>query len=585
MNKIGNLDFASGGLLLLSYALLVLPGLAYYAISFRRINILDIPFILGIGMLVNLLLAYFFVAADVYSRTAYLMAAGCFVTLILTRRPRFYLELDTATLLTVAAAVLITRSNIESAFLNVFQLTDAVFSWGRWATDWYSGQYPKYTMNYPQLIPANWGMLYSINGANLESAARTMMPVLVIFTAISYLGSSASRVHCVLAALTFLALVKMFYDNYLGEGYVDIAVAFLSWCAISVWFAMEQKQAFSARRIVLASLLACAAALTKQGGLITVLFLQILHLSYRHDIKLLPGGTWLVAAPLIIATVLTAPYYVVMHYLVHLGMERDVTSYLINEIHQGRNYGQRVLRAWSMITGKLSPLIAAALIILTLASFLFNRRLKFIAVFAVMAFAVWALLFSYDLRNLSVAVPLVAYAAAGVVASLLELYAGSLLQLLDRPKRLSSGTCMLAASVALVLLLVLFSRYDLAQRESRQVKSRGNPALSAFLEANISEDCSACVLTNYRYMEATESLRRYYLPQYRIVTDRSERPLFNHENFSRWAADSRVRYIVFSKKPSPRPRIREYITSLDTLISRDYRLLADTEDFLAIEFR
>ncbi len=566
-----------------AYPLLLLPGLAYYAISFRRVSSLDIPFVLGIGMLANLLLASFFVAAGVYSRMAYLVVAGCFATLIAARRPRLHLELDTATLLIVAVAILATASSIESAFLNVFQLNDAVFSWGRWATDWYSGQYPQFAMNYPQLIPANWSMLYSINGTNLESAARTMMPVLVIFTAISYLNTSASRAHCVLAALTFLALAKTLYNDYLGEGYVDLAVAFLSWCAISVWFAMEQKQAYSARRMVLASLIACAAALTKQGGLIAVLFLQVLHLVYWRNIKQLPGGTWLVAAPLIIAAVLAGPHYAVTYYLIDLGIERDITSFLINDIHEGRNLGQRMLHACSLISGKIPPLIAVALVVLTLASSLVNRRLRFNAIFAVTAFVVWALLFSYDLRNLSIAVPLVAYATAGTVACFLERYAGSQLQLLAIPIRLPSYTGMLMVPIALVLLLFLFSRHDLVQREFEQVGSRGNPELNAFLEGSISENCNACVLTNYRYMEANSKLRRYYLPQYRVVVDRLQRPLLNRENFARWAADGRVRYIVFNKRQKLPPKIRKYMDSLNTLISRDYHVLADSESFLAIE--
>ena len=66
------------------------------------------------------------------------------------------------------------RNNIGE----VFNTWDAVLSWNRWAVDWASNHMPVRTEDYPQLIPANWALIYKIIGtSSIQFFSKAIMPL------------------------------------------------------------------------------------------------------------------------------------------------------------------------------------------------------------------------------------------------------------------------------------------------------------------------------------------------------------------------------------------------------------------------
>ena len=100
--------------------------------------------------LANGLVAFVLVVTGMLSQAAWLaVALACLLTVVL-RRPRADLGLNALTLCLLAVSVCFLGDDFRSAFLRVFTTSDAVYSWNRWALDWFSGTLPVFSMSYPQ---------------------------------------------------------------------------------------------------------------------------------------------------------------------------------------------------------------------------------------------------------------------------------------------------------------------------------------------------------------------------------------------------------------------------------------------------
>ena len=125
------------------------------------------------------------------------------------------------------------------------------------------------------------------------------------------------------------------------------------------------------------------------------------------------------ALVLLLLVVLIAPWYVYKLLAIHGGADNMVTAYLLHDIHQGRNLWQRLLHAGGLLRAAIPlPVIAALLAAMALALRDPVQRRLMLLVAAPLAL-LWALGFSYDLRNIALAIPFAA-AAAGFGAVGLE---------------------------------------------------------------------------------------------------------------------------------------------------------------------
>ena len=139
------------------FEVLLGPGLVYFSLRRRVIRFHDVHSVVAVSLLANGLVAFVLVLTGMLSQAAWLaVALACLLTVIL-RRPRADLGLNALTLCLIAVSVVCLEGYFRSAFLSVFTGTDAVFSWNRWAVDWFSGRLPVFSMSYPQLMPRRTG--------------------------------------------------------------------------------------------------------------------------------------------------------------------------------------------------------------------------------------------------------------------------------------------------------------------------------------------------------------------------------------------------------------------------------------------
>ena len=157
----------------------------------------------------------------------------------------------------------------------IFMWEDAVFSWNRWALDWFHNSVPAFVYHYPQLVPTNWSISYVFMDMPLQYIAKGMMPIFMLALMLAMLDLAWTRK----TAGPYLAPLVAAY-LYQGsripvtEGGGDLPVScmvFLSfWCVVAA-----QRESTDRSRtgyLVIGAVLAAAAAVTKQPG---VFFLPI----------------------------------------------------------------------------------------------------------------------------------------------------------------------------------------------------------------------------------------------------------------------------------------------------------------------
>ena len=591
--SVPDLNLMKAALALTGYFEVLLgPGLVYFSLQRRIIRFDDVHSVVAVSLLANGLVAFVLVLTGMLSQAAWLaVALACLMTVIL-RRPRADLGLNALTLCLLVVSVVCLEGYFRSAFLSVFTSTDAVFSWNRWALDWFSGTLPVFSMSYPQLMPANWSVLYALHEAPLEILARTLMPLFSLLLIVSYARSKETRLVSLIASLTCLSILLVYFPSYLNAGHVDIAVAYLTWCAIQTGYNVCAAPHIVDLRFQLltGALVAVAASLTKQPGWSAVICLQIVYwfAFWSNSPRSLRGeriSIALVFSPLLLALVVSLPWYAYKHLLILHGQERDILAFLLTSIHGGKSYAERLIHSWSLLTGKVHPFLLVLFFLVSLISIRRSSVARLNLVFSGSMLLVWALFFGYSTRNMSVAVPLLSLSFASGLDELLRTLKRKLVQ----PK-LSSGILVstraatVLGTVGIVALFFLLSGRALEEHQSAQIDARGDHVLNAFLVDHFeNEECDECVLTNYRYIEANPKLRRIYFPQYRVVMVQRDRPLSSMENFRKWLDSKRIRYVLFSRKRL-RPGAADYIEYLEgEARSGRMRIIADNDRFFFVK--
>jgi hypothetical protein len=108
---------------------------------------------------------------------------------------------------------------------------------------------------------------------------------------------------------------------------------------------------------------------------------------------------------------LIAPWYLYKAFDFQAGCDRNNTALLVTDFHEGRDLLQRLVHAGSMVVAAITPLGAVLLLIAVLAGLWDPLQRWLVGVFVVPLGLIWAMAFSYDLRNLAVIVPWVGAAA------------------------------------------------------------------------------------------------------------------------------------------------------------------------------
>lgn len=416
-----------------------------------------------------------------------------------------------------------------NGFGTIFDQWDDVVSWNRWAVDWYNGRFPTFTWHYPQLLPSVWSITYQLIGtSDLQFFAKGLMGIfpLLLLIALFDLWLRNGAVGY-LAGIPITAFLLFFANGVkgVGSGYADVPVALMAFVPVYLLLTTKNEEGCRKGVLLAGSLITAGAALTKQAGLMVLILYPLLcwyHASSHGKQVNLPISRIIIN--FFVAVALVLPWYISTEYNIRKGVEKSEIKLVTEDIQQSRNLLSRVrnihqevvylvknspkLEQITSILGvsiidsvKVTYIIMFSIVFLSLLSI--RDPLWRLPVLTVMLpyTAIWLIYFSYDFRNLSLALP---YMGAG--AGLGLMHYGELIA-----KRLPSGRLSVAGTMIILIILVGsltdIDKSYLTARQLRLQREIGNPEVNRFIYALISKNEVAIFLTNYqpiRYLPGLE---------------------------------------------------------------------------------
>lgn len=299
-----------------------------------------------------------------------------------------------------------------SNFGKIFSTWDAVFSWNRWAVNWSYNEIPNATGFYPQLIPANWSITYVfMQKSDIQMFSKLIMPLFPLGVILLFfdIAKRKKNITYLIALIIYCVLVTIYGFIYIQGGYVDIPVAFFAFASFLILYEKENTK-LEINEIFIIIALASAAAVVKQAGffiliVVTIwLYWQIVKNNFKIK-KLIKS----IIIPIITIPVILS-WYLIKIFEVNRGIDYSNTGYLINDIHGGLNYLQRILRGIENLPDKGLVLF---LIFISLIVSLLIKKIRWITIFIIFPFLlIWGFYFSYDSRNLALAFPFIAFSSA-----------------------------------------------------------------------------------------------------------------------------------------------------------------------------
>lgn len=316
----------------------------------------------------------------------------------------------TLSLLTISYLIYLFFSNVGT----LFNLSDAIFSWNRWAVQWSQNILPTDTWEYPQLLPTNWSIFYILLGQSGEFLAKIIMPLFSILLALSLFsfGIIKKKMSFILSVFTifFLARIMNGYEILVTEGYADTAVSFFSLVPLIILYHLYSEKNLEIEKIkkylYVGMIFVISALLTKQMGIyIAIIYLiAIIHLSFRATINAKQTTRIiLIYLGLIFAFVL--PYYIYREISINIGQDSSVIPTINTLIHGSNDSWLNILfNALVYIVRKSYLIIVIYFISAVYLLFKEKYASTLFALPAILLTIFWGLFLSYDSRNLTFAI-------------------------------------------------------------------------------------------------------------------------------------------------------------------------------------
>lgn len=406
--------------------------------------------------------------------------------------------------LAAALAVGFLASQVPVSFAHVFEYWDAIVSWNRWAVDWEAGRLPVRIYHYPQLLPTTWSLLYVLVGQPIQLLARGVMALFPLGIALVFvdLGLRRRRPDLLWTAALATLLLGVALGRHIGAGLADIPVAFFAVLALAPVLAGDLGAApeAHARRLAACGLAAIGCALTKQAGLYAAALLPVFAAATLRGLPRRKRALGVGALALALVAGI-APWYAYAELLVTRGQELNELPLLTQKVFGDASLLERAGRALALWQALLTPPILLAAVGLVLAS-LWHPPTRWITLALSLPFTLlWALFFSYDVRNHALALPFLAWSIAGGATRLGSALAGR------RAVRVGA----VLAALGLLWIALWTEPGAIARAQERQLVEVGKPALNRrLLEYERDPGFDAKILTNYRYLTSFPSLRGAY---------------------------------------------------------------------------
>lgn len=433
---------------------------------------------------------------------------------------------------------------LPDAFTHTFRLWDTVQSWNRWALDWHEGLVPAWMMAYPQLLPTNWALVYTIQGNTLAFVAHGMMSLfpLAIAALLFDLGLRRRDPAYLLAVPIATGLLVRLLGESVASGHADVPLAFFALLALHVPFAAEPWSAGprDRGRLAACALAAGAAALTKQPGLFVI---AVLPLFLWRALAPRPTGERVRLALLTTAAAgaLAAPWYAYVVHRIANGRDWNNTADLAAALDQVGGPAA----ALPFLVGPLGwPVLALVLALIAIS--LLRREARWLVAGIVVPFlALWAWKASYGTRNAALAIPFAGVAAAMGIQEIL-------LRLPEAGRRWLLRGALLAA---LVLGAGWLARVDMepiaAHAEAEWLATGDAGFRRALLERQRETPFEGRILSDDRFLLSHPELRELFFLDRDAPTDAFWPFYADGETFARIVADpaNDIRYVLITRTP------------------------------------
>jgi hypothetical protein len=330
---------------------------------------------------------------------------------------------------------------------NVFTGWDAVVSWNRWAASWGNNKLPVLVWNYPQLLPILMSIPYVLmKRVDIELFSYAInalfLPVSFIYLYSLKLCPPVrlGAIGCLVAVYFFIKKIGVFQSI----GHADIPIMLL---ALSSLISMLhwKHSGYKLHFLAISIAFACLSSLTKQAGLFLILMIHIyLIAEVKGKSTVVPAKQFilLLASSLIIV----APWYIYVRYNIQYNGWDSEIKYVTQGIHQSRTYLERIVYAF----GHWRELGVCALLS---ALCLLWKEIRAFAFIGVSYYLVWALFFSYDLRNVALALPFIGLSIGFLVEKCLH-FRTSIKEIQSGTSKISNHKPVVACILAFAFLIM-----------------------------------------------------------------------------------------------------------------------------------
>jgi hypothetical protein len=304
---------------------------------------------------------------------------------------------------------------------SVFNTWDAVVAWNRNAQIWATNQIPDLMGMYPQLLPINLSLTYLFT-ANTEVVlfAKAIMPIFstMIILTLFELSIEQKKTGYLIALIISYLMFKKFTGDVLLDGYADIPVTFMVFLAFVQVF-KHPDLVSNKKELLLGGIFAAGAALTKQVGVYclgiypVVAFLSTPKFSKEKfkNVLLSTGISLLIAI-----TWFFPKLILVMKDFANTNLFAltDVAANAYDNVP----VLQRIVLSFESL-GKYLLLYLLSIPFI----FLVQKRFKFLIILFLLPFSVlWAIIASYDQRNLAITFPIIAVVIGLGLEKLMDLF-------------------------------------------------------------------------------------------------------------------------------------------------------------------
>jgi hypothetical protein len=439
------------------------------------------------------------------------------IPLLAQRRPIVALA-GYVSILALVCMIIVFAVGMAQSTPRVISSWDAVVSWNRWACDWAANRLPERTWHYPQLLPTTSSLTYVFTrDASVQFFAKFIFGLfpLAMLLACWDLMLRLQDVRYGAGGALGGYLLWCCLSAQLDSGLAEAPVASIA--LISLYALLIGSSAGTwprARAHLVAAVICCAgAALTKQAGWFLAAVFPILAwiLLIR---PCAPHGRARAAALFLSifgVLVLAAPWYVYRQ----LNPADSEFGFILGgdlrggAVHNGRSFPERAQRAlWLLVhwiggPGWVFMYVAPPALALSL----LDRRWRWITLLLTAPFlAGWVFYFTYDIRNIAMALFPAGIGIAIGVGSLPSLFLarGAAIEqrkTLRQPRRLSW-----LVAVALVAIVIALSRGPLRdsilRRHQREQQARiFDPEINSVILAYAKDPgLRGRVITNYQIL-------------------------------------------------------------------------------------